>query len=284
VARHRSPRGRRAHQSPTPAAPGRRVAVPGAHRPVPTPLRRGAAVVAVTGGALSLVGAAAPVATDHPGPAAAAFLPAARTVPAQPEPVLLATAVEPVNPAPPVVGAADLVKAVQLAEQEIARLQAEAEAARQRAAREAAAREQAELAEAARQKAEEAARGALDCGLDTSDLGAVKPHVRDAAEFLGCLYGEPTMHGVAGRAGTSDHPSGKALDFMVGRATGDALAACALRNMDALGITYVIWEQRINTGSGWEPMEDRGGETANHYDHVHISFGSSAGSGDPRSC
>jgi hypothetical protein len=34
----------------------------------------------------------------------------------------------------------------------------------------------------------------------------------------------------------------------------------------------VIWNQRINTGSGWESMEDRGGATANHEDHVHISF------------
>jgi hypothetical protein len=87
------------------------------------------------------------------------------------------------------------------------------------------------------------------------------------------------MYGVAGRAGTSDHPSGRAVDFMVDRATGDALADCALRNRAALGITYVIWRQRINFGSGWQLMEDRGGVTANHYDHVHVSFGASAGRG-----
>ena len=46
-------------------------------------------------------------------------------------------------------------------------------------------------------------------------LGAVQPHVRAAAQFLGCRFGEPTMYGVAGRAGTSDHPSGRAVDFMV---------------------------------------------------------------------
>jgi hypothetical protein len=114
-------------------------------------------------------------------------------------------------------------------------------------------------------------------------LGAVKPNVRAAAEFLGCLFGQPRMHGVAGRAGTSDHPSGLAVDFMVDRATGDALADCALRNKEALGITYVIWKQRINHGSGWQPMEDRGGVTANHFDHVHISFGSGGGS-SPGGC
>ena len=91
-----------------------------------------------------------------------------------------------------------------------------------------------------------------DCGISTSGLGAVKPHVRAAAQFLGCRFGEPTMYGVAGRAGTSDHPSGRAVDFMVDPATGDRLAACALKNRAALGITYVIWRQRINFGSGWQ--------------------------------
>jgi hypothetical protein len=105
----------------------------------------------------------------------------------------------------------------------------------------------------------------------------VKSHVREAAEFLGCAYDVDTMHGVAGRAGTSDHPAGRAVDFMTDRASGDALADCALENMDALGVSYIIWEQRINHGSGWELMEDRGGVTANHFDHVHISFDGNAG-------
>ncbi len=87
------------------------------------------------------------------------------------------------------------------------------------------------------------------------------------------------MYGVAGRGGVSDHPGGRAVDFMVDRGTGDALAACALRNKDALGITYVIWRQRINFGQGWQGMEDRGGVTANHFDHVHVSFSGSGAKG-----
>ena len=57
----------------------------------------------------------------------------------------------------------------------------------------------------------------------------VKPHVLAAAKFLGCRFGEPTMYGVAGRGGMSDHPSGHAVDFMVDRATGDGspTARCA---------------------------------------------------------
>ena len=124
---------------------------------------------------------------------------------------------------------------------------------------------------------------ARDCGVDTGGLGRVKPHVRVAAELLGCRFNEPEMYGVAGRGGPSDHPRGLAVDFMVNRATGDALAACALRNKEVLGINYVIWRQRMNDGTGWKTMPDRGGATANHMDHVHASFRKSAG-GTPSDC
>jgi hypothetical protein len=184
-------------------------------------------------------------------------------------------AVVPVVPEPQLLDASRLVAAVQLTEKQV--LAAKADAARKAAEAKAAA------AKVTAAKAAAAASGPADCGLDTSGLGAVTRNARAAAEFLGCRFGEPTMYGVAGRAGTSDHPSGRAVDFMVDRATGDALAACALENMDAFGITYVIWRQRINYGSGWVAMEDRGGITANHFDHVHVSFGSGSG-GPPAAC
>jgi hypothetical protein len=264
-------------------APGHRYAGTGAHRSTDTPLRRGAAVVAVTGGAFSLVGAASPAPVDGPvslpvvpvAQAEAVQVPAAQVLAAAAAGAVLRPSVEPVDPDPDVVDASDLVKAVQLAEETLARIAAEQAAAEERAAKERAEAEE-------RQRAEEAFGG--DCGLDTSGLGRVKSHVRDAAEVLGCRFGEPDMHGVAGRAGTSDHPGGLAVDFMVSRSTGDALAACALENMDALGIKYVIWEQQINHGNGWSKMEDRGGDTANHFDHVHISFESGRGSGDLNVC
>jgi hypothetical protein len=269
VARHRSPRSRRAHQSPHLTALGRQAPAHAAQGSVSTPLRRGTAVVAVTGGAFSLVGAASmiPVVVDTAAQPVALYVPAETG-----EDVVLRSSMEPVPPDPDVVDAKELVKAVQLIEQQLANRAAEQAAAEERAAREKQAAEE--------KTAAVATSGSPDCGMSTSGLGAVKSYVRSAAETLGCRFGEPTMHGVAGRAGTSDHPGGKAVDFMVNRATGDALAACALKNKDALGISYVIWEQRINFGSGWQPMEDRGGVTANHFDHVHISFGSGGGGGD----
>lgn len=135
------------------------------------------------------------------------------------------------------------------------------------------------------QPAADAGRGAgpsaASCDIDTSGLGDVQSWVSDAAEFLGCAYGQPDLLGVGDRGNASDHPTGHALDLMVRGEVGDRIAECALANADELGVKYVIWEQRMNTGSGWEEMEDRGGDTANHNDHVHISFTDSAGSGSP---
>lgn len=84
--------------------------------------------------------------------------------------------------------------------------------------------------------------------------------------------------------GGGEHPLGRACDFMMSsggsmptqdmKAMGDAISAWAIKNGSKLGVKYVIWQQRIyNLGSpGWRGMSNRGGITANHYDHVHISM------------
>lgn len=78
---------------------------------------------------------------------------------------------------------------------------------------------------------------------------------------------------------SSDHPNGRAVDFMIpsyksNKALGDALAAYVIANGPRLHMTYVIWRQRIWTpySGTWRAMEDRGSPTANHMDHVHVSF------------
>lgn len=114
--------------------------------------------------------------------------------------------------------------------------------------------------------------GPSSCANGTDGFGSVDGGVAAAGEQLRCAFGVDRVYGVAGRSNASDHPAGKALDFMVDRATGERLAEYALANRERLGISYVIYRQRIDTGDGWESMEDRGGVTANHMDHVHISF------------
>lgn len=122
-------------------------------------------------------------------------------------------------------------------------------------------------------EAREAARSvARSCRAADSGFGRVRSWVADAGNELRCRFDVDDVYGVAGRAGTSDHPRGLALDLMVDREPGENLATYAVRNMKRLGIEYVIYRQRINYGSGWQRMEDRGGLTANHMDHVHVSF------------
>lgn len=85
----------------------------------------------------------------------------------------------------------------------------------------------------------------------------------------------PQLNDIGGyRAGDpGDHGTGHAVDVMCGTADGDALAEHLQGMAGTLNIKYIIWKQRIwyPGGGGWEPMEDRGSATANHYDHVHIS-------------
>ncbi|GGS86518.1 hypothetical protein GCM10010156_51320 [Planobispora rosea] len=83
----------------------------------------------------------------------------------------------------------------------------------------------------------------------------------------------------------SDHPTGKAADFMIttgGRMPSSAklkegweVANYVKDNAGKLGIKYIIFAQHIwspaRADEGWRLMEDRGSVTQNHFDHVHIS-------------
>jgi hypothetical protein len=86
--------------------------------------------------------------------------------------------------------------------------------------------------------------------------------------------------------GTSDHCCGLAIDFMCSSAggvrttIGEPIAEWVMNNRASLGLKYVIWGQKIwnpsldsvKPWSQWRAMEDRGSITANHWDHVHVSF------------
>lgn len=79
-----------------------------------------------------------------------------------------------------------------------------------------------------------------------------------------------------------DHGKGLAVDVMVptNSELGDQVAQYAIDNMDRAGISYIIWKQQFympvdniyGPANTWNQMPDRGGDTANHNDHVHISF------------
>ena len=95
------------------------------------------------------------------------------------------------------------------------------------------------------------------------------------------LFPEITTYGGT-RGGGGEHGTGRAVDIMTSsKATGDAIAAFNMKHARALGVSQVIWQQRIWTtqraGDGWRPMSSRGSATANHMDHVHVTTVGSAG-------
>ncbi len=77
------------------------------------------------------------------------------------------------------------------------------------------------------------------------------------------------------RGGGGNHGAGLALDIMISGGTGWDIANYVRANASRLGVTEVIYSQKIWTtqrsGEGWRGMSDRGSTTANHYDHVHVS-------------
>ena len=72
-----------------------------------------------------------------------------------------------------------------------------------------------------------------------------------------------------------DHPSGLALDIMVGNSNpvGDEINEWLHRNMVPLALNYTIWKQFYRPAGGvGNLMGDRGDPTQNHMDHVHALF------------
>lgn len=118
-------------------------------------------------------------------------------------------------------------------------------------------------------------------------LGNVQPGTQKLADALGPQFGFKTIGGWRpfNAANHDDpkygHTAGLALDFMTPDAanksdSGDKLAAYLVANANQLHVEYIIWEQRIwsapRAAEGWRAMGDRGGVTANHFDHVHLSL------------
>lgn len=78
--------------------------------------------------------------------------------------------------------------------------------------------------------------------------------------------------------GRQFHKNGRALDIMLtpGKesAMGWKIARYLAKNARAFNIDHIIFEQKIWTPGSprWRHMADRGGTTANHYDHVHVAI------------
>lgn len=77
------------------------------------------------------------------------------------------------------------------------------------------------------------------------------------------------------RSGDGMHSRGRAIDIMVSGSLGWKVAEYVRAHASELGVTEVIYSQRIWTtqraSEGWRALADRGSVTANHYDHVHVT-------------
>lgn len=92
-----------------------------------------------------------------------------------------------------------------------------------------------------------------------------------------------TTLGIGERAGASDHGSGDAVDYMIpnyqsskANKRGWDLANWMRKHADSLNVKYIIFDKKIwnpnRDSEGWRDMKDRGNDTENHRDHVHVSF------------
>lgn len=128
--------------------------------------------------------------------------------------------------------------------------------------------------------AKEMPLGTSPCASGSGSERGLRPDTIKVHRAVCALF--PSIARYGGVAGRGEHATGQALDIMVGvgNPIGDDVAAFLMEHRQELGIEYIIWKQRIwrpATSGGWRGMSDRGGATANHYDHVHVTtYGSSA--------
>jgi hypothetical protein len=113
----------------------------------------------------------------------------------------------------------------------------------------------------------------------------ITPRMRQVRDEIDRRFGPFGSIGCYRPESSGEHPLGRACDFMLSTGgvmpsgpwvqRGYDIAAWAQANAARLGIMYIIYRQRIwdirMASAGWVLMADRGGITANHYDHVHIS-------------
>ena len=132
--------------------------------------------------------------------------------------------------------------------------------------------------EAAKSGGESSSSGGFStssCSKSSSIEAGLTSRARAVYRAICAEFPKVTSYGGRRSGGGSYHSSGRAIDVMTSGEYGWTIARWARENAGALGITEVIYAQKIWTtqrsGDGWRSMSDRGSASANHYDHVHIS-------------
>lgn len=113
------------------------------------------------------------------------------------------------------------------------------------------------------------------CSVSSGIESSLRSNARAVYRAVCAIFPQVTSYGGIRPGDSGDHGTGRALDIMITGETGWEIARYLQANAGALGITYLIYQQQIwmagDPASAWSGMEDRGGTTANHFDHVHVS-------------
>lgn len=114
----------------------------------------------------------------------------------------------------------------------------------------------------------------------SSGMHRTNPYIQRISADAWARFPEIKTHYGWRRDVTPDHPAGRAVDLMIpnykhNKALGWAAANYYRKHAKTLNISYIIFDQKIwsvaRDSEGWRRMANRGGDTANHLDHVHIN-------------
>ncbi len=114
----------------------------------------------------------------------------------------------------------------------------------------------------------------------SSGMHRTNPYIQRISADAWARFPQIKTHYGWRRDVTPDHPAGRAVDLMIpnyrsNKDLGWAVARYYQRYAKQLNIKYIIWDQKIwsvaRSKEGWRPMANRGGDTANHLDHVHVN-------------
>ena len=100
-----------------------------------------------------------------------------------------------------------------------------------------------------------ATSSAIASAVPTVGMGGLVPNARALADYIMSTY--PGVQSIGGVRADSrpDHPSGRALDIMIGSdmGLGDAINADIQSQAGRFGVEYTMWR------------------VANHFNHVHVT-------------
>ena len=116
------------------------------------------------------------------------------------------------------------------------------------------------------------------CSRGTAVENKLRPDTIKIYRSVCALFPGVNSYGGWRAGGRQFHKNGRALDIMLTpkkeSAMGWKIAKYLVANAKAFNIDHIIFEQKIWTPGTprWRGMADRGGTTANHYDHVHVAI------------